>query len=33
LKLLPGVLAAVTVMLVGFWLADLIGQQILAPRD
>jgi len=30
MKLLPGVLAAVVVMLVGFWLADLIGRQILA---
>jgi uncharacterized integral membrane protein (TIGR00698 family) len=32
LKLLPGVFAAVVVMLVGFWLADLIGQQILAAQ-
>src|SRR6186997_1850493 len=32
MKLLPGVLAAVVVMLVGFWLADLIGQQILAAQ-
>ena len=29
---LPGVLAAVVVMLAGFWLADLIGQQILAAQ-
>jgi len=32
MKILPGVLAAVVVMLVGFWLADLIGQQILAAQ-
>jgi uncharacterized integral membrane protein (TIGR00698 family) len=31
-KQLPGVLAAVIVMLAGFWLADLIGQQILAAQ-
>ena len=30
MKQLPGVLAALVVMLVGFWLADLIGQWILA---
>ncbi len=29
---LPGVLAAFAVMLAGFWLADLIGQQILASQ-
>jgi uncharacterized integral membrane protein (TIGR00698 family) len=32
LKPLPGVLAAIVVMLAGFWLADLIGQQILAAQ-
>jgi len=32
LKYLPGVLAAVVVMLAGFWLADVIGQQILAAQ-
>jgi len=32
LKNIPGVLAAVVVMLAGFWLADLIGQQILAAQ-
>jgi uncharacterized integral membrane protein (TIGR00698 family) len=32
LKYLPGVLAAVVVMLAGFWLADLIGQRILAMQ-
>jgi uncharacterized integral membrane protein (TIGR00698 family) len=31
-KQLPGVAAAFVVMLVGFWLADLIGQQILAAQ-
>jgi uncharacterized integral membrane protein (TIGR00698 family) len=31
-KQLPGVLAAFVVMLAGFWLADLIGQQILASQ-
>jgi uncharacterized integral membrane protein (TIGR00698 family) len=31
-KQLPGVLAAFSVMLAGFWLADLIGQQILASQ-
>ena len=32
MKLLPGVISAVLVMLAGFWLADLIGQQILAAQ-
>jgi uncharacterized integral membrane protein (TIGR00698 family) len=32
LKNVPGVLTAVVVMLAGFWLADLIGQQILAAQ-
>jgi uncharacterized integral membrane protein (TIGR00698 family) len=32
LKQLPGVLAAFVVMLAGFWLADRIGQQILAMQ-
>ena len=32
MKSVPGVLAAVVVMLAGFWLADLIGQQILAAQ-
>ena len=32
MKYVPGVVAAVIVMLVGFWLADLIGQQILAAQ-
>jgi uncharacterized integral membrane protein (TIGR00698 family) len=32
MKQIPGVLAAVVVMLAGFWLADLIGQQILAAQ-
>ena len=32
MKLLPGVLSAVIVMLAGFWLADLIGQQILSAQ-
>ncbi|MBY0497117.1 MAG: putative sulfate exporter family transporter [Cyanobacteria bacterium] len=32
MKYIPGVLAAVVVMLAGFWLADLIGQQILAMQ-
>lgn len=32
MKYLPGVLAAFVVMLAGFWLADAIGQQILAAR-
>ena len=31
-SLIPGVLAAFVVMLAGFWLADLIGQQILAAQ-
>lgn len=31
-KLLPGVAAAFTVMLAGFWLADLIGQGILSAQ-
>ena len=30
MKYIPGVLPAVVVMLAGFWLADLIVQQILA---
>ena len=32
MKYLPGVLAAFVVMLAGFWLADVIGQQILAAQ-
>lgn len=32
LSLLPGILAALAVMLVGFWLADVIGQAILAAQ-
>ena len=32
MKLLPGVISAVLVMLAGFWLADLIGQLILAAQ-
>ncbi|HUQ89330.1 MAG TPA: putative sulfate exporter family transporter [Vicinamibacterales bacterium] len=32
MKQIPGVLAAVLVMLAGFWLADLIGHQILAAQ-
>ena len=32
MKQLPGVLAAFGVMVAGFWLADLIGQQILASQ-
>jgi uncharacterized integral membrane protein (TIGR00698 family) len=32
MKHAPGMLAAVVVMLAGFWLADLIGQQILAAQ-
>jgi uncharacterized integral membrane protein (TIGR00698 family) len=32
LKLVPGLFAAAVVMLAGFWLADLIGQQILAAQ-
>ena len=32
MKVIPGVVAAVVVMLAGFWLADLIGQQILAAQ-
>jgi uncharacterized integral membrane protein (TIGR00698 family) len=31
-KQLPGILAAVVVMLAGFWLAEVIGQQILAAQ-
>ncbi len=32
MKQLPGVIAAFVVMLVGFWLADIIGQQILRAQ-
>ena len=32
MKHLPGVVAAIVVMLAGFWLADLIGRQILAAQ-
>lgn len=32
MKVIPGVAAAIVVMLAGFWLADLIGQQILAAQ-
>ena len=32
LKLLPGVLAALTVMIAGFWLADILGRAILAAQ-
>jgi uncharacterized integral membrane protein (TIGR00698 family) len=32
MKYVPGVVAAIVVMLAGFWLADLIGQQILAAQ-
>jgi hypothetical protein len=32
LKLLPGVLAALAVMIAGFWLADILGRAILAAQ-
>ena len=32
MKYVPGVVAAIVVMLAGFWLADLIGQQLLAAQ-
>ena len=32
MKLAPGVAAAFVVMLAGFWLADVVGRQILAAQ-